>query len=372
MEKILFLSERRFIDKNSQEGGVKFCTDDFIRLFKEAFDISFFPAQYKKDIGFRLLFKLGLDCYDYFDSKSIGREIKKRQSKEGFKYVALNTSQALRVCKAIKESCGHEIKTILLSHGNETGDYLHQFTRFSASQPHIQRLTSTFKIGRLLKTEALYRKEYVDLVCSVSPVENEIEKWLNAKNTFFVPRTVSPQFLNHKPILGRVGFMGDLSHWPNYFAVEQICHQLQKEKLPIEFRLVGGPNKHGEKLKSQFPFIHYLGFMLEEHLQQEIATWSLFLNLAFYYSKGVSTKLGKVMSYGIPILTTTPGKRGYAWKNGNLLVGDSPEEIVEVIRQKAFYMQEIIQARIDTREAASSTASYREIMNMLLPIIKNL
>lgn len=372
MQKLIFLSEARFLSPHTPSGGVKSCTNDFIRLFQEQFEVIPFPVHFRKDLPYRIVSRVGLDCYNYFNRGSLPGAFYDLIESGGVSLVAFNTAQTLPLARFIKERTNGKVKTILLSHGNDSGDFLHETTRFKEQLPLLKRATSSLRLGRLLKKEAEYRRKYLDLVLTVSPVEDAIEKWLNAPRSFFVPRTIIPSFATHKPVPGRVGFVGDISHFPNYYALEQVCIHLAQSNLPADFRIVGGPQEFGEKLWRQFPFISYLGYLDEDSLDAEMSSWAFFLNLTFYYSKGVSTKLAKGLTLGVPVISTETGRRGYIWKEGGILIGKSPAGIVRLIEEHAFDEEKIQQALAETRLAAESTPSYSEIMAELLPVLQSL
>lgn len=131
---------------------------------------------------------------------------------------------------------------------------------------------------------------------------------------------------------GRVGFVGRLDHPPNLQGISLLLDQISPEKQSsVSFRLVGAPESFGRDLQKRYPFIEYLGELSDTDLEKEVAGWSLFLNPVWWYSTGASTKLARAISWGVPILSTTAGMRGYRWKEGSLLVADTPEEMAGVL-----------------------------------------
>lgn len=368
MKKCFFFTEAIYVDKSAPEGGVRMCTLDFLKLLEEQYEVNIIKLAFRKDFLFKVKSRLGIDTYDYYSERKFN-EILNGLEVDDNTFFAFNMTQTLNLTKVAKNRFGDRIKIIMLSHGNETGDFVHTYTRFFTEQPIIKRFTSSYKLGSLLKKEAYYKRNYIDLVLNVSEIEDSIEKWLNAPKSYFIPRTVIPNFLVMQPTLGRVGFLGDLSHYPNYFAVDAICNILNQKNIKVDFRLIG---KGGEKLKAKYKFINYLDFLEDEALENELKTWSSFLNIAFYYSRGVSTKLGKALSLGLPIISTEIGVRGYQWDQGKILIGNTPEQVCELIENNVFVEEKIKHAIEQTHLISASTPSYAQIMKKLKVIIDSL
>jgi hypothetical protein len=330
----LFISNKIYFDPNLREGGVKLCTQDYLRLIQELYDVHVFQVAYHISFLYRLRVKLGLNIYsDYQTSKYIN-ELRIVIEKYRIKIVFLNLSNTAPFASLVKSLFGNRVKVILCSHGNESGDFLHEVTRFKKRIPFYRSIFSSFVLGRLLKKEAAFRHKNLDAVLTVSPVEESIEKWLGAKHVFIVPRTVYAVFIERNPVVGRVGFIGDLSHWPNFFGIDEICKALASASSfnQVQLRLVGTPEEVGRKLAERYSFVSYLGYMNEESLLKEAASWSFFLNPVFYYSRGVSTKLTKAFGWGIPVITTSIGCRGYVWKEEQPVYAETPAEMANAIQ----------------------------------------
>jgi glycosyltransferase involved in cell wall biosynthesis len=148
-----------------------------------------------------------------------------------------------------------------------------------------------------------------------------------------VPRTFDPQFLDWSPVPGRAGFVGTLDHLPNEEGIRRVLETLESQEIPssVDLRIVGGPEATGRELERTFPAVTYCGRLSQEDFKAEAATWGLFLNPIWWYARGATTKLAQGISWGIPVVTTTPGMRGYAWTKGEVKVTDTPEEMAQVI-----------------------------------------
>ena len=329
----LFLSNEIYFDSSKQEGGVRICTEEYLALLQLNFDVEIFKVHYHYNLAYRLRVKLGLNIYNDYRVEHYKFRIADLIKKRNVSFVFLNLSNTAPFAKLIKDIFGDSVKVILCSHGNESGDYLHAFTRFKDGQPFYRSFFSSIALGRLIKKESYFRQELLDAVLTVSPIEEALEKWLGAKHVLMVPRTINKQFLIRKIIKGRFGFIGDLSHAPNFYGIEQVCNAIQL--LPsiefIDIRIAGSPKAIGEQLSSKYPFVTFLGYLDSESLAKEASTWSFFINPVFYYSRGVSTKLAKALGWGLPVITTTIGCRGYQFKRGSLVIAESPHEMANKI-----------------------------------------
>ena len=136
-----------------------------------------------------------------------------------------STLPILRPFAKLIKSISDSVKVILCSHGNESGDYLHDIIKHE-KYIGIKKKSATYNLGNMLLQEATFRK-YIDVVLTVSDVEENIEKWLGAKAVYMVPRFIEKSNKSYNPIAGRVGFISDLSHEPNFFGIQHLCSELE-------------------------------------------------------------------------------------------------------------------------------------------------
>jgi hypothetical protein len=326
---ILFISNEKFLSNSFAEGGVKFCTDEFLALLHTGFEVIKFPVKYTTGLGFRIKKKLGISAYDDYAPEQYLPALKEMVIRNGVEYIFLNLTNTATFAKPIKEILPG-VKVILCSHGNESGDHLHEVATHQ-SFSGAKKKTATKVLGRMLVKEAEQRK-YIDLVLTVSDVEEGIEKWLGAKQVYMVPRHIDQVKQDYKPILGRVGFFSDLSHRPNYYGISEVCKAIEAAGYKdLTIRLAGGGAERGKELEQKYSFVQYLSYLPEEELIKETSSWTFALNPVFYYSRGVSTKLGKSLGMGLPVITTQKGLRGYEWKEGELPVANDAEEMAMMI-----------------------------------------
>ncbi len=356
----LFICNAKFLDSSFNEGGVKFCTDEYLSLIKTTFIVTEFPVVYDVSIIEKVRKKFNLNAYNDYNPGKYKNSFKTILQEKNITHVFLNLTNTAPFAAVIK-LISPKIKIILCSHGNESGDYLHDIIMHEKYNG-LQKKAATYNVGNMLLKEAAMRKN-IDVVLTVSDVEEGIEKWLGAKTVYMVPRFIANQNGIYNPISGKVGFISDLSHEPNYFGIREVCkaiNLLHNEKIKI--RLVGGGKERGEILQKEYSFVEYLGYLSEEKLAAEISSWTFALNPVFYYSRGVSTKLGKSLGLGYPVITTDIGMRGYKWTEGQLPTCKTAKEMASLITELSidknafeYYKDEVIKIQ-------ASSPSYNEMM----------
>jgi hypothetical protein len=364
LEKALFISDKLFLEKRSKfSGGVKLCTLEYLELSKLLFNCEIIEIENKLSLFSRLKIKFKIDTYNFYDKSNLS-EIETQIINNNIKWVLLNMSNLIGIGGKLKNKFPH-LKIILLSHGNESGDYLHEVTRFKSNS--LFQFIKSYKLGRLLQIEAEARLKTIDFVFTVSPVEAEIEKWLNAKKVFYIPRTIKLNFLKIKPELKKIGFIGDLSHFPNIDAINKLSKEMLKQKMfDYQLCIIGKPEKIGEELAAKYSFIKYLGYLNDDDVIIEISTWAAFLNILFYYSRGVSTKLGFALSNGLPVINTIIATRGYEYKSEEKLIC-SNNQIEICILIKEYCSTKLANENLikRSREVASSSFSMTEIASSI-------
>lgn len=374
MEKVLFITNRVFIDDSKMEGGVRLCTYDFIKLLQCKYEVINFPLDYSKKISFRLKAKLGMDVLEDYDKAAYATELFKAIREQGITKVFINLSSTSAVAEVIKNEFKDTVTIALCSHGIEAGDLLHHTVRFKHFLPWIKQKTSAWKLGKTLQKELELRLNSFDIVLTVSEIEQSIEHWLGAKEVFFVPRVFEPDYIQWNPVLGRVGFIADVSHYPNYYGLLQLCKAIKRSSYAekINIRVVGKNCTNLDLLKNEFPFVTALGYMDNAELITEAGTWMYYLNLVFYYSKGVSTKLAKGMNWGLPVLSTVAGNRGHVFYNGNVVTCDTAEDMVSIILSRLENKDLLDGDMKNVKLAVESFCDYNKVMDNLYPIMEKI
>jgi len=369
----IFISNSIYFDDSKKEGGVKLCTREYLALIKLLFNVTLFHVNYHIDVCYRIRVKLGVNIYNDYNTKEYAQQLTDTIRKNNVSLVFLNLSNTASFAEIIKKEFGENVKVVLCSHGNESGDFLHEATRFKKEMPFYRKLLSSFTLGSMLKKEAEFRQDFIDAVLTVSPIEEALEKWLGAKKVLMVSRTIKPDFLNWQPVAGRVGFIGDLSHGPNYFAINEVCKSLNHfSRKGIEMRIVGSPERIGTALQNKYSFVVYTGYLNEIELENEVSTWSAFLNPVFYYSRGVSTKLAIAFGWGLPVITTSIGCRGYQWEKNNPIFAESPAEMAKMINDYSTDMSILKNKRKEILDLVNSSLGLEGISKRLLEFLETI
>ena len=103
--------------------------------------------------------------------------------------------------------------------------------------------------------------------------------------------------------------------------------------------------------------------------EAELATWSAFVHPIFCHAMGCSMKVGAGFKWGLPVLTTAPGLRGYTWKEGQIPVSNTPAilaasalAMLDPIRAKAL-REEVMKAVRSAPTLADVAAQVRRDLN---------
>jgi glycosyltransferase involved in cell wall biosynthesis len=337
MHKAIFLTHPQAL-RSEITGGVQLCSQEFHTIIEGISDIALedYFVPYTRRIGQRVAIRLGMENYSMYDVRKDAPALLEYIRQHKIDLVFINMSSMVRYARPIREAFGASVKIILLSHGNHSGDFLHLVTKPMGRPSAFRRMLDRVRLGLLISTEAEHRVRYLDGVVALSDTERQIENWFGGKKVAFLPRRLYADFLDHAPVAGRVGFVGRLDHPPNRQGLAMLLDELGRlDHRALAIRLVGAPESWGRELQKEYPFIEYLGELSDADLEKEVASWSVFLNPVWWYSTGASTKLARAISWGVPIVTSTAGMRGYDWKQGVLMVADTPAEMAAVLLKVA-------------------------------------
>jgi len=225
---------------------------------------------------------------------------------------------------------------VLLSHGLVSTDLLHRarIASMPYAEGHLQRVPDA-QLGGALRVEA-EGLPFFDHVFCLAAFEMDICRWLGSRSVSWWPRTV-PQndLLDWQPTGNRVGIVGTLDHPPNLEGVVHLCESLDRERPgELRLRLVTRSAPVARKLAERFSFVDHLGPLEgEKQVREEAATWSAFLHPIFCHAMGCSTKVATGLGWGLPVLTSSAGLRGYRWSEGKLETAESPEAYASLVRR---------------------------------------
>ncbi|MET0570904.1 MAG: glycosyltransferase [Pedobacter agri] len=322
-ENILFITDKNYVDY-LVPGGVQICTEEFISYFKLAgYNVIIVKVTPNLTFLNRVKIKIGVEVYELYSVDGYLDEIVNAIESNGIKTVLFNQLNIAHWTSIIKSKTTNAVKFIALSHGNESGDYIHDITK----SDKIPSLLKTWRLGKLLIRENQLFSTTLDAVITISEHETYINEWLGAKNVLSLPRLLNPDFIDWKPDIGAIGFIGTLDHLPNYLGIESLAMELEKIGFKGNLRLVGGPIDIGKALAQKYPFIVYYGKLDNNQLLAEVTKWSIFLNPIFWYARGSSTKVAQMINWGIPIISTKAGVRGYDLANTNFLTNKDNAEV---------------------------------------------
>ena len=284
------------------------------------------------------------------------------------RYVFLNIDNLSPLAERIRAAIAPETKIILLSHGFLVTDLLHEKTFTDVAREWGARIsgTSSSILGRALVDGANSRRS-MDLVVALSAFDAAQERWLGARSSIWLPRTVSRAPLDWAGSSRVLGFVGTLEHVPNLHGIVSVLASLAKkgaEEGGWVVEIVGGPEGVGKRLEHRFPMVRYLGRLEDARLRVAACQWAGFLNPVFLQAQGASTKLATALSWEIPVVTTALGSRGYRWSPGTVVCHDTPGAFAE----ECLRLDDQAHAsrrREDVRRAARSCPSIGDVAEEL-------
>lgn len=375
MRNAIFLTHKNTLGlENSITGGVQLCSQEFYNLLSIAkFNLKPYYVNYTKNIIHRLLIKLKFDCYNIFDIKKDQKKLISYIKTNNINYIFINLASLIKYSKPIKEIFKDNIQVYLLSHGNDSGDFLHLLTKPIKKPNLLRRKTDLFRIGNLIYIESLYRNKFLDGVLTVSKVEEQIENWLGSKIVIFIPRAIKKDInLILQTNYSKAGFIGRLDHPPNRQGLELLFNAFINQKINYDLKIsiIGSPQSIGQYFQNKYPFISYIGELLDNQLEQEISTWALFLNPVFWYSMGVTTKVAKAIEWGIPVITTKFGLRGYEWTKGQMSIVNNENDMAKFIISHLNNSELIEKLKQEMIEIKNSSYSINELVSKIETQIK--
>ncbi|WP_052535232.1 glycosyltransferase [Candidatus Phaeomarinobacter ectocarpi] len=306
-------------------GGQQICTREYIEAITHAgFNLAYSTFEPANSLTAKITRRIDRQPYRYFVPKNTAAEVIRLCNQNDTRTVFLNVADLAPIAEDLKQH-DPNLEIIMLSHGLGSVDYLHEirtqnwgshFTGLRTSQVHF--------LGQQIVEECRQRR-WIDAVICLAPFEAEIERWLGVKRILQISRTVVRDELDWQPLDGQIGFVGRLDHPPNLEGLRLVLQEMTKRNASdIDVRIIGLPGDVGDKLAKQFPFATYLGSLPDEALREEAASWTCSINPLFCYARGASTKLAVMLGWGVPVLTTPEGMRGYSWPGGPPATADTP------------------------------------------------
>jgi glycosyltransferase involved in cell wall biosynthesis len=366
-KKAIFLTNKESL-YSEITGGVQLCSQEFHGLIGkiEELEVADYYVKFTRRITDRIFIRLRFENYNMYDVRKDTKGLLKYIEDSKIEVVFINMASLTGYAEVIKQKFGENVKIVLLSHGNHSGDFLHLISKPIDHPKRLKSFLRKVRLGLLVSKESLFRVKYLDSVITLSETEKQIENWFGSIKSIFVPRQLAPKFINYKPTKGRIGFVGRLDHPPNLQGIQILLDAFKSlGSEEVEFRLVGAPFNYGASIKENYPFVSYLGELSDKELEEEVSSWTVFINPVWWYSTGASTKLAKAISWGIPIITTTAGMRGYFWKEGELITADTPEEMAKLLIDVSHDLDQVAKCEQNTKRVAQSGLTISELTDLI-------
>jgi glycosyltransferase involved in cell wall biosynthesis len=350
----------------NRPGGAQQCTREYIATLRAAgIELHFCSYELDKRLSTRVIRKLWPSGYLRFAEQGLVRRIANMVERTDARFVLLNQVQLTPIAASLRIFLPPNCKIVALSHGLESTDLLHALrwkSDFPLSLPRYPLGASL--LGDTLLRESSHRSS-LDLILCLSPFDVELERWLGARRVEWLPRTVTPVPLDWAPQGNRIGFVGTLDHPPNIEGLLVLLQNLQAKAPPgVRVRVVGGPERIGRLLDERFPIVDYLGALPDDKLREDASTWNCFAHPIFCYPRGCSTKLAMAIGWQIPVVTTTPGHRGYDWSRGSLSIANSPDTFSNLCLEM-MNVEVARRARAEITEVAGSSPTIDSVADKL-------
>lgn len=335
----LFITNKHDLMSN-RPGGVQICSNEYLSAVKEfSGDVEIKFVDVATDAKSRISRRLFRKSYNLYSVKNYESEIKQTLIGKNFDIVFINKLELMGFARIVADSTHAPI--VLLSHGADSGDMLHEVT--SGAQNYRAPLLSTKanELGQTLIAERRFRMSVGRERCKfvvMSEEEAVFERWLGAQEPFVFPRIINPDPIDWSPHNDKIGFIGTLNHPPNIDALAAISEDLATRNTKVKIEVIGGPAGVGSEFQRRHPNVVYCGALSEAAARQRMSTWSLFLNPVFWLSRGASMKLKTALELGIPAITTRSGRRGYVLPDD--VVAQSPDNLDSFCREVCNLMSE--------------------------------
>jgi glycosyltransferase involved in cell wall biosynthesis len=345
---------------------VQMCTREYVELLRQAgFGLNFCLFDDDRRLSIRIRRNLFTSPFGATNPR-LAQRVASFSARSLGGYIFLNQTALASLAPALK-TLRPKCQIVVLSHGLESTDLVHslRLRRHLPLTVHAMP-AANLVLGDMLLKELEFRSS-IDAVCTLSPFDADLERWLGAKSVFWIPRTIKPDPLDWKPHGRYFGFVGTLDHAPNLEGLVAILDALRLSKpVGIRIRVVGGPPRLGVWLAEKYQIVDYLGLLGDAELRDEAASWSAFVHPIFCLPRGCSTKLATALSWQIPIVTSEAGHRGYLWRRGRLNIANNSADFVqECIRlldagYRAQSRQGAVEVSCSSPSIEENTSMFRE------------
>ncbi len=360
----LFVSHQNALEPVA--GGIQIFTREHLAVMAAAgFDLTVLSYNTDRRWQTRLRRLLRRRPYANLLPPTLADEIVAACRRADCRHVFLNLEETAEVAVELKQRLGDDVLVVLLSAGLNSVDELHSLRGKGTEAVTAGEFAF---LGQQFLTEMRHRCS-LDLVLCLAPFEVEIERWLGARKVDWLPRTIPVNPLPWHPAGQRLGCVSTLHHYPNMEGLILFLDAFSRiAPPPARFRLVGGPRAKGEALARSYPCMDYVGPLDDAALAVEAATWNCFVHPLFYYARGCSTKLAVALGWHLPVATTHAGARGYAWREGDLLLTNNPDGLA-ALACRYFDLKVADAAREQVKMAVRSSPTLRDVAEKLRTIL---
>jgi hypothetical protein len=371
--KALFVSHENLLAPGG--GGNQICSREYRDVLVEAgFDLHFVTHQTDRCLATRLERKLLPHRYPRVVPREFYRLLRQQSCDLEPKFVFCNFTTYLPDAEQLKAAVPAGAKLILLSHGLTSVDDVHrERIALERSGGVDLRAIGPRMVGGAILTE-MKGLPFFDHVFCLAEFEVAICQWLGARSVSWWPRTIPQDCgLDWRPAGDRIGLVGTLSHPPNLEGVYKFCRALAERggRVP-RLRLVTKSAPVAAELSRRYDFVDHLGSLEGPgELEAEAATWSAYTHPIFCFARGCSTKLATGIAWGLPVLTTAAGIRGYTWREGQLLVAPDAEEMA-VLACRFLESSFAAAARVGTLKVRETSPTHPEVSRMFRDALSGL
>ncbi|MEM9028960.1 MAG: glycosyltransferase [Pseudomonadota bacterium] len=326
----VLVSHRRFFE--GAGGGAQICSQEYLETISAAgVQTELELMDFDTSIAARLVSRFSYDKYRSVAPSQQIQAVKDAVRSVQPQFVFLNQVNLAPIAQTLREVLPASCQIILLSHGLESTDLLHQI-RLRGAMPLSGRIrpTAPHALGQTIIKEAELRV-HIDGALVLSPSDAVLESWMGRHKVAWIPRVLTDRRIDWRPVGDRLGFVGTLDHAPNLEGLVLAAEALDAAhyNTPPIVRVIGGPASTGQWLQEKYACIDYLGPLSDEELLEEARSWNAFIHPIFCGARGCSTKLASAIGWALPIVTTEFGQRGYAWGEGSLAVANTPTGFAE-------------------------------------------
>jgi hypothetical protein len=330
--KALFLSHENLLLPGG--GGNQICTREYHEVLTAGgFELVDVTYASERALGRRLRNRILPSSYPDLVPADYSLRVAKSAKESKAQFIFCNFSSFLPHAAALRHIADEVgARVVLLSHGLESVDDVHRMRIARATYGHGRfRPVSAAHLAREMEQEAQGLPLFDHVFC-LAEFEVGICRWLGAQSVSWWPRTFpvgNP--LPWHPSGDRLGIIGTLDHPPNLEGAYLFCEAAAKlPSAPFRLRLVTRSKHVATELASRFDFVDFVGSLDDEKaLHAEVGSWSVFLHPIFCHAMGCSTKVAVGLSWGLPVLTTPAGLRGYRFGQGMPPTANTPAEMAE-------------------------------------------